>query len=75
MDRKRKSVKYSKITKYLPQNFRKSKWLLIGTYHPSRQKGDFYFDSIGCALDAYSLYDKVLIAGDFNDEEDEPIFW
>ena len=39
---------------FIEVNFRKSKWLLLGTYHPPSQKDDFYFDSIGRALDPYS---------------------
>ena len=60
---------------FIEVNFRKSKWLLFGTYHPPSQKDDFYFDSIGSALDdAYSgLYDKILLTGDFNAEIDETI--
>ena len=33
---------------FLELNFRKSKWLLLGTYRPPSQ--DYYFKSVGYAL-------------------------
>ena len=53
-------------------NFRKSKWLLFGTYHPPAQNDQYFFNCIDKALDTYSNYDNVLLAGDFNLEDDEP---
>ena len=45
---------------FIELNFRKSKWLLFGTYHPQR-------DNVGQARDIYNdKYDKILLAGDFN---------
>ena len=32
-------------------NFRKSKWLLCGTYHPPSHFDQYYFDNIDEALD------------------------
>ena len=59
---------------FIEINFRKSKWLLFGTYHPPSQNDALYFDSIGRALDIYSQkYDKIMLAGDFNAEETETI--
>ena len=52
--------------------FRKSKWLLCGTYHPPAQNDQYFFNCIDKALDTYSNYDNVLLAGDFNAEDDEP---
>ena len=53
-------------------NFRKSKWLLCGTYHQPSQSDDFYFHNISLALDIYTQkYDKILLAGDFNTEEEK----
>ena len=53
---------------------RKTKWLIFGTYHPPSQRDEFYFDSIGRALDVYnSCYDKILLAGDFNAEDHETV--
>ena len=56
-------------------NLRKNKLLLVGTYHSTNKeygtKDSEYFEQIGFALDIYSNYDKVLLAGDFNVEEDE----
>ena len=47
-------------------NFRKSKWLLGGTYHPSSQPDQYFFDSLDKALDIYCNYEKVVLVGDFN---------
>ena len=53
-------------------NFRKSKWLLLGTYHLPSQNKTFYFRNIGRALDIYTPnYDKIVLAGDFNVEAKE----
>ena len=57
---------------FLKINFRKSKWLLLNTYHPPSQSDDFYFHNISLALDIYTQnYDKILLAGDFNAEEEK----
>ena len=57
-------------------NLRKSKLLLVGTYHsthPEYGTTDIdYFEQMGFALDVYSNYEKFLLAGDFNVQEDEP---
>ena len=54
-------------------NLRKSKRLIFGTYHPPNQNDNLYFDSVTKALDLYNdYYDKFLLAGYFNAEEDEP---
>ena len=43
---------------FLEVNFRKSKWLLLGTYHPPSQNDNFYFNNMGRALDIYTqIYD------------------
>ena len=57
---------------FVELNFRKSKWLLCGTYHPPAQNDQYFFNCIDKALDTYSNYDNVLLAGDFNVEDDEP---
>ena len=49
-------------------NFRKCKWLLLGTYHPPSQSGQYFFENVDKALDMYSYYDKILPTGDFNAE-------
>ena len=55
-------------------NFRKSKWLLLGTYHPLSQNDKFYFNNIGYALDIYTqYYDKIILVGDFNAEVGEVV--
>ena len=53
-------------------NFRKSKWLLFCICHPPAQNDQYFFNCIDKALDTYSNYDNVLLAGDFNAEDDEP---
>ena len=40
-------------------NFRKSKLVLFGTYHPPSQNNNFYFNNVGRALDVYTQkYEK-----------------
>ena len=56
---------------FVELNFRKSKWLLFGTYHPPAYNDKYFFNCIDKALDTYSNYD-VLLAGDFNAEDDKP---
>ena len=56
---------------FIELNFRKSR-LILGTYHPPNQHDDYYFQSIGDALDVYNTnYEKYMLAGDFNAEENE----
>ena len=55
-------------------NFRKSKWLLFGTYHPPSQNDQYYFDCLDKALDVYSNYEKVILTGDFNAQVSECVF-
>ena len=48
-------------------NLRKTKFMLLATYHPPSQPDDYYFDSINKALDKYACsYDKILVVGDFS---------
>ena len=56
---------------FVELNFRKSKWLLCGTYHPPTQNDQYFFNCIDKAFDTYSNYDNVLLAGNFNAEDDE----
>ena len=60
-------------------NLRKTKWLILGTYHPGNQPDDYLFKAVGNALDQYlKNYEKLLLLGDFNAEDTEPIlseFW
>ena len=55
-------------------NFRKSKWLLFGTYHPPSQNNQYCFDCTDKALDVYSSYEKVILSEDFNAQESECVF-
>ena len=59
----------------IPQvNLRKTKLLLFGTYHSQNPVlglgDDDYFEQVGLALDVYNGYEKFLLAGDFNIEEE-----
>ena len=51
---------------YIELNFRKCKWLLLGTYHPPSQSDQYYFNNLDKSLDTYSNYEKNLLVGDFN---------
>ena len=57
---------------FVELNFRKSKWLLMGAYHPPSQSNSYFFEHLDKALDIYSNYEKVLLTGDFNSEIAEP---
>ena len=57
---------------FIEIKFRKSKWLLFGTYHPPKQNDQLYFDNVSKAL--YSgKYDNILLAGDFYANESNTI--
>ena len=43
---------------FVELNFRKSKWLLSGTYHPPAQNDQYFFNCIDKGLDTYSNYDN-----------------
>ena len=53
---------------FIELNFRKSKWLLGGFYHPPSQSDQYFFNSLDKALDLYCNYEKILLSGDFNAE-------
>ena len=59
---------------FVETNFRKSKWLLCGTYHPPSQSDQYYFDNIDKALDVYCQYEKIMLVGDFNAQIGEKCF-
>ena len=46
---------------FIELNFTKFKWLPCGTYHPSSQNNEYYFNYLCKVLDTYSHYGKVLI--------------
>ena len=58
---------------FLEINLRKSKLLLVGTYHSTHPlygtSDKDFFEQMGLALDVYSNYDKFVLAGDFNVQE------
>ena len=51
---------------YIELNFRKCKWLLLGTYHPLSQSHRYYFNNLDKSLDTYSNYERILLVGDIN---------
>ena len=66
---------------FIEINLRKTKWLILGTYHPPNQPGHYFFKAVGNALDQYLFkavgnaldqylksYEKFLLLGDFNAE-------
>ena len=46
---------------YIELNFRKSKWLLLETYHPPSLPDPHYFNNLDKSLDTYSNYEKILL--------------
>ena len=56
---------------FLEINFRKSKCLLCGTYHPPSQNDQYFVDNIDKALNIYCSYEKIVLAGDVNAQEGE----
>ena len=59
---------------FVELNFRKTKFLLLASYHPPNQLDKYYFQCIGNAFENYIRnYDKFILAGDFNAQEDEVI--
>ena len=58
-------------------NLRKNRLLLVGTYHSTHKthgsSDETFFNNIGLALDVYSTYDKFLLAGDLNVQEEDDI--
>ena len=59
---------------FVELNFRKSKLLLFGTYHPPSQSDIYYFECVGKALLPYvEKYNRILLCGDFNAQVHEPI--
>ena len=59
---------------FIEINLRKTKRLILGTYHPPNQPDDYFFKAVDNALDPYlKAYEKFLLLGDFNAEDTEPI--
>ena len=51
---------------------RKTKWLIVGCYHPPSQNDNYFFCHLSKALDSLnSNYEKFLLVGDFNSEDHE----
>ncbi len=60
---------------FIEINLRSTKLLMLGTYHSTHPEygmsDEDYFEQLNLALDVYSNYDKFLLAGDFNIEEEK----
>ena len=60
---------------FIEINLRETKLLLFGIYHSPHavygSKNEDYYQEVGQALDVYSNYEKLLLAGDFNGVEGE----
>ena len=50
---------------YIELNFKKCKWLLLGTYYPPSESDQYYFNSLE-NMDTYSSCEKILLVGDFS---------
>ena len=63
---------------FIEINLRKTKVLFFGGYRSDHQSfglsKDDFLEQLSFALDKYSNYDKMLIAGDFNIDNDEEVF-
>ena len=55
---------------FIEINFQKCKWLLYLLYHSPSQSNTF-FNNLYKALYVYSTYEKVLITGDFNAQDEQ----
>ena len=44
---------------FVELNFRKSKWLLGGMYHPPSQPGQYFLNTLDKALDIYCNHENV----------------
>ena len=51
---------------FVELNFKKTKWLLGGMYHPPSQPHQYFFNTLDKTLDVYSDYKNVLLISDFN---------
>ena len=56
------------LVNFLELNFRKCKWLLVGTSHPPSENDHYFFKKLDKAIDVYSHYEKVLLVAEFNAE-------
>jgi exonuclease III len=61
---------------FIEINLRKTKFVFFGAYRSEKHithgiSEVEFFEQVGLALDVYSNYDKFLLAGDFNTEEED----
>ena len=57
---------------FIEISIRKTKWLIVGCYHPPSQNDNYFFYNLNKALDSLnSHYEKFLLFGDFNSEDHE----
>ena len=54
---------------FIEINLRKKKWLIFGGYNPHKEHIAYFLDKVGGSIDKYiSIYDNLLLLGDFNTE-------
>ena len=59
---------------FIEIKLRRTKWLILGTFHPPNQPDDYFFKTVGKALDQYlKTFEKFLLLGDFNADDTEPV--
>ena len=57
---------------FIEMNIRKTKWLIVGCYHPPSRNDNCFFHNLSKASDSLnSNYEKFLLVGDFNSEDHE----
>ena len=70
LEKKNHTLPHNVEAIFVEINLRKSKFLLIGTYHSTNKdygtSDAIFLNGIGDAMDVYTCYDKYLIAGDLN---------
>jgi len=60
---------------FIELNLHTYKLLVLGTYRPPSQDGQYYFTNISNAMDLYLReYSRFLLVGDFNMADSDPIF-
>ena len=53
-------------------NLRKSKWLLLSVYRPSKQGCKYFLDKLSECILYFSTFDSIIVIGDMNLEPDSP---
>ena len=54
-------------------NLRKEKWMFVCIYRPPKQDSQYFLENLSLIIDHYSsIYDNLIILGDFNMESKNP---